>query len=72
MYSYVPKICWNVLIQYANTEALIIPQVELVNISNKGVVAQLGKATGRHQTEDAAVPGSNPAPSQSPERGQDI
>jgi hypothetical protein len=26
----------------------------------------------RHQTEDAAVPGSNPAPPQSPERGQDI
>jgi hypothetical protein len=36
------------------------------------VVAQLAKATGRHQTEDAAVPGSNPAPPQSPERGQDI
>jgi hypothetical protein len=36
------------------------------------VVAQLVKATGRHQTEDAAVPGSNPAPPQSPERGQDI
>jgi hypothetical protein len=35
------------------------------------VVAQLAKATGRHQTEDAAVPGSNPAPPQSPERGQD-
>jgi hypothetical protein len=33
------------------------------------VVAQLAKATGRHQTEDAAVPGSNPAPPQSPERG---
>jgi hypothetical protein len=33
------------------------------------VVAQLAKATGRHQTEDAAVPG---APPQSPERGQDI
>jgi hypothetical protein len=32
------------------------------------VVAQLAKATGRHQTEDAAVPGSNPAPPQSPER----
>jgi hypothetical protein len=27
------------------------------------VVAQLVKATGRHQTEDAAVPSSNPAPS---------
>jgi hypothetical protein len=26
------------------------------------VVAQLVKATGRHQTEDAAVPSSNPAP----------
>jgi hypothetical protein len=26
------------------------------------VVAQLAKATGLHQTEDAAVPGSNPAP----------
>jgi hypothetical protein len=26
------------------------------------VVAQLAKATVRHQTEDAAVPGSNPAP----------
>jgi hypothetical protein len=26
------------------------------------VVAQLAKATGRHQTEDAAVPGSNPSP----------
>jgi hypothetical protein len=26
------------------------------------VEAQLAKATGRHQTEDAAVPGSNPAP----------
>jgi hypothetical protein len=26
------------------------------------VVAQLAKATGRHQTEDAADPGSNPAP----------
>jgi hypothetical protein len=26
------------------------------------VVAQLAKATGRHQTEDVAVPGSNPAP----------
>jgi hypothetical protein len=36
------------------------------------VVAQLAKATGRHQTEDAAAPGSNPAPPQSPERGQDI
>jgi hypothetical protein len=36
------------------------------------VVAQLAKATGRHQTEDAAVPGSNPAPPQSPERGQNI
>jgi hypothetical protein len=38
------------------------------------VVAQLAKATGRHQTEDAAVPGSNPAPPppQSPERGQEI
>jgi hypothetical protein len=36
------------------------------------VVAQLAKATGRHQTEDAAVPGSNPASPQSPERGQDI
>jgi hypothetical protein len=36
------------------------------------VVAQLAKATGRHQTEDAAVPGSNSAPPQSPERGQDI
>jgi hypothetical protein len=36
------------------------------------VVAQLAKATGRHQTEDAAVPGSNPAPPQSPEWGQDI
>jgi hypothetical protein len=36
------------------------------------VVAQLAKATGRHQTEDAAVPGSNPAPPKSPERGQDI
>jgi hypothetical protein len=35
------------------------------------VVVQLAKATGRHQTEDAAVPGSNPAPPQSPERGQD-
>jgi hypothetical protein len=34
------------------------------------VVAQLAKATGRHQTEDAAVPGSNPAPPHSPERGQ--
>jgi hypothetical protein len=34
------------------------------------VVAQLAKATGRHQTEDAAVPGLNPAPPQSPERGQ--
>jgi hypothetical protein len=28
------------------------------------VVAQMAKATGRHQTEDAAVPGSNPAPPQ--------
>jgi hypothetical protein len=36
------------------------------------VVAQLAKATGRHQTEDAALPGSNPALPQSPERGQDI
>jgi hypothetical protein len=36
------------------------------------VVAQLAKATGRHHTEDTAVPGSNPAPPQSPERGQDI
>jgi hypothetical protein len=36
------------------------------------VVAQLVKATGRHQTEDAAVPGSNSAPPQSPERGQEI
>jgi hypothetical protein len=36
------------------------------------VMAQLAKATGRHQTEDAVVPGSNPAPPQSPERGQDI
>jgi hypothetical protein len=27
-------------------------------------VAQLAKATGRHQTEDAAVTGSNPAPPQ--------
>jgi hypothetical protein len=36
------------------------------------VVAQLAKAAGRHQTEEAAVPGSNPAPPQSPERGQDI
>jgi hypothetical protein len=26
------------------------------------VVAQLAKATGGYQTEDAAVPGSNPAP----------
>jgi hypothetical protein len=26
------------------------------------VVAQLAKATVRHQIEDAAVPGSNPAP----------
>jgi hypothetical protein len=26
------------------------------------VVAQLVKATGLHQTEDAAVPSSNPAP----------
>jgi hypothetical protein len=26
------------------------------------VVAQLVKATGRHQTEDAAVPSSDPAP----------
>jgi hypothetical protein len=40
--------------------------------SNGDVVAQLAKATGRHLTEDAAVPGSNPAPPQSPERGQDI
>jgi hypothetical protein len=38
----------------------------------RDVVAQLAKATGRHQTEDVAVPGSNPAPPQSPERGQDI
>jgi hypothetical protein len=38
----------------------------------RDVVAQLAKATGRHQTVDAAVPGSNPAPPQSPERGQDI
>jgi hypothetical protein len=36
------------------------------------MVAQLAKATGRHQTEDAAFPGSNPSPPQSPERGQDI
>jgi hypothetical protein len=36
------------------------------------VVAQLVKATGRHQTEDAAVPSSNPAPPQSPERGQEL
>jgi hypothetical protein len=37
------------------------------------VVAQLAKAAGRHQTEVAAVPGSNPAPhqTQSPERGQE-
>jgi hypothetical protein len=33
------------------------------------VVAQLVKATGQHQTEDAAVPSSNPAPPQSPEWG---
>jgi hypothetical protein len=26
----------------------------------RNLVAQLAKATGRHQTEDAAVPGSNP------------
>jgi hypothetical protein len=36
------------------------------------VVAQLAKATGRHQTEEAVVPGSNPAPQHSPERGPDI
>jgi hypothetical protein len=34
------------------------------------LVAQLAKATERHQTDDAAVPGSNPAPPQSPEWGQ--
>jgi hypothetical protein len=32
------------------------------SLSQRDVVAQLAKATGRHQTEDAAVPGSNPAP----------
>jgi hypothetical protein len=35
-------------------------------------LAKLAKATGRQQTEDAAVPGSNPAPPLSPERGQGI
>jgi hypothetical protein len=43
-----------------------------IHNDNWKVVAQLAKATGRQQTEDAAVPGSNPAPPQSPERGQDI
>jgi hypothetical protein len=52
--------------------------VSLGDVMSLGdVVAQLAKATGRHQTEDAAtedaaVPCSNPAPPQSPERGQDI
>jgi hypothetical protein len=32
------------------------------NLAMGDVVAQLVKATGRHQTEDAAVPSSNPAP----------
>jgi hypothetical protein len=36
------------------------------------VVAQLAKATGRHQTEDATLQDSNPLPSQSPERGQEL
>jgi hypothetical protein len=35
------------------------------------VVVQWVKSTERHQTEDAAVPSSNPAPPQSPELGQE-
>jgi hypothetical protein len=47
----------------------MLPVTVLVALGD--VVAQLAEATGRHQTEDAAVPGSNPAPPQSPKRGQD-
>jgi hypothetical protein len=44
-----------------NVEGLL--KKSCLQIFNWGdVVAQLVKATGRHQTEDAAVPGSNLAP----------
>jgi hypothetical protein len=47
------------------TVKVLFPSKPLIMTDMAGyVVAQLAKATGRHQTEDAAVPGSNPAPPQ--------
>jgi hypothetical protein len=60
------------LIRTSRTYAKSIHKGDVVAQLVGGVVAQLAKATGRHQTEDAAVPSSSPAPQQSPERGQGI